>query len=170
MIAPKVSVCVPTYNRAATLRGTIEAVLHQTYEDWELVICDDGSTDNTVEVVGDYQDKRIRYQRNDVKNLLLQIINPSAQIREGYETMNIETRDGRSLTGFLADKDNQIVLLRSPDGQTVAIQRKEIVEMNASGTSLMPEGLLEPLTDQQLRDFFAYVRSSQPLVGKNPEE
>jgi len=110
-----------------------------------------------------------QYQRNDLDNLLLQIVNPSAQIREGYENFNVETKDGRSLSGFMADKDNQIVILRGFDGQNVAIERKEIVEMKASALSLMPEGLLDPLTDPQVRDLFAYLRSSQPLVGKPPE-
>jgi putative heme-binding domain-containing protein len=109
-----------------------------------------------------------QYQRNDLDNLLLQIVNPSAQIREGYENFNLETKDGRSLSGFMADKDNQIVVLRGLDGQNVAIERKEIVEMKASALSLMPEGLLDPLTDPQVRDLFAYLRSSQPLVGKPP--
>ena len=110
------------------------------------------------------------YQRSDLDNLLLQIINPSAQIREGYENFTIATKDGRSLTGFVADKDNQIVILRTLDGQNVAIARKDILEMNASGLSLMPEGLLDPLTERQVRDLFAYLRSSQPLVGTAPAE
>ena len=97
-------------------------------------------------------------------------MNPSAQIREGYETVNIDTKDGRSLTGFLADKDNQIVVLRALDGQNVTIERKAIDEMNSSGMSLMPEGLLAAMTDQQVRDLFAYLRSSQPLVGTPPDE
>ncbi len=110
------------------------------------------------------------YQRSDLDNLLQQIVNPSAQIREGYENFSVETKDGRSLTGFLADKDNQIVVLRGLDGQNVVIERKEIVEMKASGLSLMPEGLLDALTDKQARDLFAYLRSSQPLVGTPPKE
>ena len=110
------------------------------------------------------------YQRNDLQNMLLQIVNPSAQIREGYENFTLETKDGRSLTGFLADKDNQIVVLRGLDGRNVVVERKDIVELKASGLSLMPEGLLDPLTDKQVRDLFAYLRSSQPLVGAPPKE
>ena len=110
------------------------------------------------------------YQRGDLENLLLQIVNPSAQIREGYESFTIETRDGRSLNGFLADQDNQIVVLRGLDGQNAVIERKDIVEMKASGLSLMPEGLLDLLTEKEVRDLFAYLRSSQPLVGTPPKE
>jgi glycosyltransferase involved in cell wall biosynthesis len=55
------SIILPTYNRAHFLPKAIESVLAQTFEDWELLIVDDGSTDNTKEVVAKYEDSRIRY-------------------------------------------------------------------------------------------------------------
>ena len=57
----KFSIVIPTYNRAAFLPKAIESVLAQTYTDWELIIIDDGSTDNTKEVVSRYSDSRITY-------------------------------------------------------------------------------------------------------------
>jgi glycosyltransferase involved in cell wall biosynthesis len=47
----KVTVCIPTYNRADYLTYSINSVLRQTYEDFELIVCDDGSSDRTPEVV-----------------------------------------------------------------------------------------------------------------------
>ena len=58
---PDVSVIIPTYNRANLLSAAIESVLAQTYSDYELLIVDDGSTDNTRDVVLSYTDPRIRY-------------------------------------------------------------------------------------------------------------
>lgn len=58
---PFFSIILPTYNRAHFLPKAIESVLKQTLEDWELIIVDDGSTDNTKEVVAKYNDSRIRY-------------------------------------------------------------------------------------------------------------
>lgn len=58
---PFFSIILPTYNRAHFLPKAIESVLAQTFEDWELVIVDDGSTDNTKEVVASYRDPRIVY-------------------------------------------------------------------------------------------------------------
>ena len=66
---PLVSVCVPTYNYARFLRACIESVLTQTLADWELIICDDYSNDDTAEIVREYakRDSRIRYIRNDLR-------------------------------------------------------------------------------------------------------
>ncbi|TNF06006.1 MAG: glycosyltransferase family 2 protein, partial [Deltaproteobacteria bacterium] len=58
---PFFSIILPTYNRAHFLPKAIESVLAQTFEDWELVIVDDGSIDNTKEVVDSYRDPRIVY-------------------------------------------------------------------------------------------------------------
>lgn len=58
-----VSIIIPTYNRAGTLARAIQSVIVQSYSDWELIIIDDGSTDNTEELVKSFieQDKRIQY-------------------------------------------------------------------------------------------------------------
>lgn len=61
---PRVSVVVPTYNRAKLLPEAIESVLGQTVDCWELIVVDDGSTDGTADVVKPYlADPRVRYRR-----------------------------------------------------------------------------------------------------------
>jgi glycosyltransferase involved in cell wall biosynthesis len=55
------SVIIPTYNRAHLLMRTIQGILDQTYEDFELIIVDDCSIDNTKEVVRGFNDKRIKF-------------------------------------------------------------------------------------------------------------
>lgn len=68
MNSPKVSVCIPTYNYARFLSETIDSVLKQTFTDYEILIIDDCSHDNTKEVVSDYasRDERIRFKVNPV--------------------------------------------------------------------------------------------------------
>ncbi|MEK7642994.1 MAG: glycosyltransferase family A protein [Patescibacteria group bacterium] len=63
---PKVSIILTTYNRAYILPKAIKSVLEQTYKDFELVVVDDGSIDNTKEVVESFGDERVRYVRHDV--------------------------------------------------------------------------------------------------------
>lgn len=103
------------------------------------------------------------YKRDDVKGMLLNVVNPSAQIREGFENYLLATADGRALSGFIADQDNRVVVLRTAEGQSIVAPREEIEELRAIPRSLMPEGLLKDLNDQQLRDLFAYLRSTQPV-------
>jgi glycosyltransferase involved in cell wall biosynthesis len=57
----KVSIIIPTYNRASILRETIIDVLQQEFLDFELIIIDDGSSDDTKEIVRSFEDKRIKY-------------------------------------------------------------------------------------------------------------
>jgi glycosyltransferase involved in cell wall biosynthesis len=59
--APRFSIVLPTYNRAPLLRRAIGSVVRQRYESWELVVVDDGGTDDTREVVECFADARIRY-------------------------------------------------------------------------------------------------------------
>lgn len=60
---PLVSIIIPTYNRAHLIGETLNSVLAQTYQNWECIIVDDGSSDNTDEVVGAYvkRDSRFKY-------------------------------------------------------------------------------------------------------------
>ena len=109
------------------------------------------------------------HDRTDVESLLLAILNPSAEIREGYENHTVETRDGRSLSGFLVEQNPQSIVLRGLDNQNVVLARSEIAELVPAGLSLMPEGLIDGWTPQQVRDLFAYLRSTQPLVGEPPK-
>jgi len=103
------------------------------------------------------------YKRDDLQRMLLNIVHPSLEIREGYENFIVFTADGRSLSGFVADQDNRVVVLKGADGQSMIVSRDEIDEMQAIPRSLMPERVLEPLDEQQVRDLFAYLRSTQPL-------
>lgn len=61
-----VSIVMPSYNTGRFIKETVESVLAQTYTDWELIIVDDCSTDNTDEIVNEFlSDERIRYIKNE---------------------------------------------------------------------------------------------------------
>jgi glycosyltransferase involved in cell wall biosynthesis len=76
---PKVSICIPTYNRAQYLQYAVNSVLQQTYTNFELIICDDGSTDNTAEIVAQWDDPRLRYLRHPHN------IGRSRNMRSGFD-------------------------------------------------------------------------------------
>lgn len=61
---PQISVIIPTYNRATFLEKSVSSVLNQTFKNFELIIIDDGSTDNSYEIIKNFNDSRIRYIRN----------------------------------------------------------------------------------------------------------
>ncbi len=105
------------------------------------------------------------YKRDDLDTMLLSIINPNAEIREGYENYSVELKDGESLSGFIAEQDDQVVVLRGLDNQNLTLNRRQIADLKPAGMSLMPEGLLDGFNEQQVLDLFAYLRSTQPLVG-----
>jgi len=103
------------------------------------------------------------YQRDDLDTLLPAILDPSREIREGFEHMQVRTRDGRLISGFLADRTDKLLILRGIDGGDAVVKQSQVESSKVSPRSLMPEGLLAGLSDQQLRDFFAYLRIAQPV-------
>ncbi|MEB3216570.1 MAG: glycosyltransferase family 2 protein [Nostocales cyanobacterium 94392] len=75
----KVSICIPTFNRIDLLPFAIESVLQQTYQNFELIVCDDGSQDGTADLMSKYQDSRIKYIRHH------QNIGKSNNMRSGFD-------------------------------------------------------------------------------------
>ena len=63
---PKISVCIPSYNHEKYIGKTIESILNQTYDNFEIIISDDNSGDNTRKVVEKYNDPRIKFFKNDI--------------------------------------------------------------------------------------------------------
>lgn len=114
---------------------------------------------------GDIGPDLTAYQRDNLGTMLLSIVNPSVEVREGYQYYTVETKDGRSLSGFFVDRDNQVTVLRGMDGENITLRSSDIAELQPMGRSLMPDGLLEGLSEQELRDLFAYLRISQPITN-----
>lgn len=106
------------------------------------------------------------FPRQDLPNLVQNIVDPNAAIREGYLTSIVTTADGRTLSGVIADQDQQVVVLRGADGKDLPLPRSDIDEIQPAKISLMPEGLLQEFTDDQVRDLFAYLRGSQPVIDQ----
>jgi putative heme-binding domain-containing protein len=102
------------------------------------------------------------YERTNRMYWIENIVDPSAVIREEYLAFVVDTRDGRTLTGIVAGQDKTTVTLKDQEGRTTRLARSRIEDMRASPVSLMPEGQLKDLKDQQVRDLFAYLMSKAP--------
>ncbi|XZE52337.1 PVC-type heme-binding CxxCH protein [Planctomycetaceae bacterium SH139] len=100
------------------------------------------------------------YERTNFDFLSLAIVDPSAAIREEFTAYQLLTLDGQLLVGLLVDQSAQAVTLRTAEGQTLRIAREDIETLKASPVSLMPEGLLDSLTDQQRSDLLKYLSST----------
>jgi putative heme-binding domain-containing protein len=97
--------------------------------------------------------------RRDKDFMLTSLVDPSAVIRKEYLNYTVKTTDGRVLHGFVAEQSAGGVVLGSATGERNEVPRDRIASMEDSGVSLMPEGLLNALTPQQLRDLFAWLQS-----------
>ncbi|WP_165073894.1 PVC-type heme-binding CxxCH protein [Paludisphaera rhizosphaerae] len=106
------------------------------------------------------------FRRDDVDVLLPALVAPSAEIREGYVPYTLATTDGRVFAGVCADMDPNVIVLRTSDGEERTFARTDVEAFEPSKTSIMPEGLLDDLSDAQLRDLLAYLRVSQPIIDK----
>lgn len=108
--------------------------------------------------------------RTDLNYLLETIVDPNAVIPNEYRATEIETKDGRSLTGLVKVKGDKTIMLQTAN-ELLTIPRDEIASMRQGELSMMPEGLLAPLTDQEVRDLLYYLsRSGQvPLPVESAE-
>jgi putative heme-binding domain-containing protein len=97
--------------------------------------------------------------RANLDYILSQIINPSEVMQESYQLVIVTTRNGRTLSGMVAAEDNQQLTLRLA-GQDIVVVKSEIQSREKSPVSMMPEGLLKTLKDDEVRDLIAYLRTT----------
>lgn len=97
--------------------------------------------------------------RANLDYLLLNSVDPSADVPEGYRTQLIQTADGRVLTGVLAEEDNQRVVLKTVDQPRVVIAKDDIEVRKVSEKSMMPEGQLDQLSRDDLFDLVKYMQT-----------
>lgn len=104
--------------------------------------------------------------RQDKDFLLSSIVDPSSVIRKEFLNFNVEMNDGRSLSGLIAEQSGNSVTLVAAKNERTILPREKIVSIKESTLSLMPEGLLHPLTPQDRRDLFSYLQSEKPQASK----
>ncbi len=99
------------------------------------------------------------------RDLLESIVFPSASIVRDYEPFRIATSDGRVFAGLIVRENDAEIVIQQQSGDPVTIPRDDIEILSPSDVSIMPKGLEENLSEQQLADLVAYLRSLQSNGG-----
>src|SRR2546425_8411013 len=106
------------------------------------------------------------------QDFLLAILDPNAAIEPRFVNYQIETKDGRALSGVVKAETATSLTLGQGGGLEEKILRNDIAEIKASNLSLMPEGLEQTLTPQDVANLIAYLKQSGPQTfgGASPEQ
>lgn len=88
-----VSIVLPAYNAELTIGEAIQSIIDQTYSDWELIVINDGSSDDTENVVRTFSDKRIRYYANDSNRKLIYTLNRGLRLATGKYIARMDADD-----------------------------------------------------------------------------
>ena len=89
--------------------------------------------------------------------MLTSLLDPNREVAPQFASYTIETKDGESIAGIIASESATAVLLRQANGVEKETARKNIVTMQSQGQSLMPEGLEEGLSAQDMADLLEFV-------------
>jgi glycosyltransferase involved in cell wall biosynthesis len=161
---PTVSVVIPTYNRAALIGRSIQSVLNQSYADFELLVIDDGSTDETASVVAAFFDPRVNYVRLPSNAGAGAALNVGIRMSKG-KFVSFQGSDDEWLSDNLA-KHMSVFERSSPNLGVVYSDMNRIlkdgsVRYHASPT-VAPGRLINPIT----QFYEVYMLGSQSVVIK----
>jgi glycosyltransferase involved in cell wall biosynthesis len=158
-MADLVSVILPTFQRAHLVSESIESVLSQTYPNWELIVIDDGSTDNSFEIIKSYikKDKRIKYLKQQNKGV-------AAARNAGLK---------KTTGGYIAFIDSDDVWLNNKLEKQVTLMEKKLDCMLLAGDVGYPQGgtfflrhPLPPKTNFESLFLRNYVATSTVMLRK----
>ncbi|MBI5766436.1 MAG: c-type cytochrome [Verrucomicrobia bacterium] len=93
--------------------------------------------------------------------ILLHTVVPNYEVAPAYQEVTDETRDARTLTGWVVAETDSAVTLRTAAGPEEIVLRTAIVSLSAAGVSLMPDGLEQAMTKEELASLIAFLKSEQ---------
>ncbi|RCJ24960.1 glycosyl transferase family 2 [Nostoc sp. ATCC 43529] len=153
---PKITVCIPTFNRISLLPYAIASVLNQSEQDFELIVCDDGSSDGTPEFMSEYTDHRVKYIRHS------QNIGKSNNMRSGFDAASGEyfikfddddrlTPDFLASTAAILDQDSSIDFVGTDhwiiDINNIQDEAKTEENSHRWGRKNLPAGIVDNLLE-----------------------
>jgi len=125
--APKVSIVFTSYNHEPFLRQALDSVINQTYENWELLIWDDVSSDDSWNIIQSYTDPRIRSFRNDRTRRYIYAINQSITTEAKGEYIAIHHSDDAWHPDKLAE---QVAYLDSHEDKAAVFTHVQLIDEN----------------------------------------
>lgn len=99
---------------------------------------------------------------NGKEKLLVSLVDPNAEVAAAFVAYSVETKRGESFVGVLAGESPLHVLLKMPNGETTRLGRETISATRAGDKSLMPEGLEEGLSVQDMADLLEFIMTAKP--------
>ncbi len=153
MIAPRISVLLPVYNAGKYLVEAIDSVLAQTFTDFEIILINDGSTDNSVEIAESYSDPRIKLFHNPQNLGLIATLNKGIELCSGEFIARMDADDRITPERF------QIQLAAFEKDRNLCIAGGNYEIIGSAYSSVLP------LTNDEIRCelFFSNV-ISHPIV------
>ncbi len=110
-----------------------------------------------------------RNGRGSLEQLLSNVFDPSLVIGRDYRAMTVITDEGQVFTGLLVEDSPQRVMLKLAGGKLTAIARSEVDELVVARLSLMPEGIEQQLSDQEMVDLVAFLMADAPAAGERAD-
>ncbi len=99
--------------------------------------------------------------RTNLDYVLSNVLSPGEEIQDDYRMVIVTMRDGRTHIGSIASETERLVTMRLVGQPAVVLTRSDIQSLEESNMSLMPEGLFGPLSDQDVLNLVAYLRTAQ---------
>ncbi|MEZ6071377.1 MAG: c-type cytochrome [Pirellulales bacterium] len=101
---------------------------------------------------------------SDVRNrsteaLLYDVLDPNLKVEPVFSDYTVVTGDGRVLNGLMVDETAEAVVLRQAEGKQIVVARGQIEQIGTSGLSLMPEGIEQDVTVQQMADLLSFLKA-----------
>ncbi len=99
----------------------------------------------------------------DIDYLLNNILDPNAIIGKDYQQTFVKTKDGQVIVGIVTQETDSAIALKNLSGEVLNIQKSDVASTELSPQSMMPEGLLSALQEEDVRDLFFYLRQKQQV-------
>jgi putative heme-binding domain-containing protein len=107
--------------------------------------------------------------RGNSDYILENVLDPSATVGKDFRLTVVATTDGRVISGLLREQNDKTLTLQTVN-ERIVLPREDVEEFKESPSSMMPEGLLEKLTDDEVRDLMAYLASKSQVPAAGPKK